>query len=106
MVDRQPEGVLTARTTDPLALRMRFPRLSVYMLDAENKDFALNPVARELSDMELNKPLFLTHNCFACYVVATHLASERFENIYSRQRYRDAETPTPSCVAGIPTRVV
>ena len=73
----------------------RIGHVSVYMLDAKNKDFALNPTAREFPDEEMNKPFFLKHNCFTCYIVAAHLASEGFENIYSRKRYRDAETPTP-----------
>ena len=73
----------------------RLGHLSVYMLDAENKDFVLDPAARELPDAEMNKPFFPKHNCFTCYIIAAHLASEGFENIYSRERYRDAETPTP-----------
>jgi hypothetical protein len=77
------------------AAAYRLGHMSVYMLDAENKDFVLNPAGRELPDEELNKPFFLKHNCFTGSVIAAHLASEGFENIYSRKRYRDAETPTP-----------
>ncbi len=73
----------------------RLAHLSVYMLDAKNKDFALNPAARALPDEDMNKPFFLKHNCFTCYIVAAHLASEGCENIYARERYRHAETPTP-----------
>ncbi len=77
------------------AAAYRLGHMSVYMLDAENKDFALNPAIRELSDEQMNQSFYLRHNCFTGCVVAAHLASEGFENVYSRQRYRDAETPTP-----------
>ncbi len=77
------------------AAAYRLGHMSVFMLDPENKDFVLNPTGRELPDEEMNKPFFPKHNCFTCYAVAAHLASEGFENIYSRERYRDAETPTP-----------
>ena len=58
------------------AAAYRLGHMSVYMLDAENKDFVLNPAGRELPDEELNKPFYLKHNCFTCYIVAAHLASE------------------------------
>ena len=73
----------------------RLAHLSVYMLDAENKDFVLNPAGRQLPDQDINQPFFLKHNCFTGSVVAAHLASEGFENIYSRNSYRNAEEPTP-----------
>lgn len=73
----------------------RLGHLSVYMLDAENKNFVLSPTVREMSDEEMTKPFFVKHNCFTCYIIATHLAGEGFENIYSSEHYRDAETPTP-----------
>ncbi len=73
----------------------RLGHMSVYMLDAENKDFALNPMGRKLPDEEMNKPFYLRHNCFTASLIAAHLASEGFENIYSRQSYRDTEVPTP-----------
>ena len=72
----------------------RLGHMSVYMLVAENKDFVLNPAARDLPDEEMNEPFFHTHNCFTCYIVAAHLASGGFENIYSRKRYRRVEMPT------------
>ena len=80
------------------AAAYRLGHMSVFMLDAENKNFVLSPAGRELPEVpddEMNKPFFLKHNCFTCYVIAAHLASEGCENIYSRKRYRDAETPTP-----------
>lgn len=77
------------------ATAYRLGHMSVYMLDAENKDFVLEPASRELPDEELNERFFIKHNCLTGSVIAAHLASEGFENIYSRKRYRDAESPTP-----------
>lgn len=73
----------------------RLGHLSVYMLDAENKAFVLDPAARELPEEGMNKPFFPKHNCFTCYIVAAHLAGEGSENIYSREHYRNAEVSTP-----------
>ncbi len=77
------------------AAAYRLGHMSVYMLDATNKDFVFNPMGRELPDEVMNKPFFLKHNCFTCYIVAAHLAGEGCENIYSQDFYRDAKTPTP-----------
>ena len=69
--------------------------LSVFMLDVEKQEYAFNPTIRPSSDPKLEEPFFPKHNCFTCYVVGAHLASERVENVYLPGQYRDAEQETP-----------
>ena len=72
----------------------RMARLSPYMYDAADKTYAFIPKIRDLPDPDLTKPFLERHNCFTCYAIAAHLASERVENLYERERYRDAEIKT------------
>lgn len=73
----------------------RMGGLSVFMLDVEQTSYAFQRTIRTFDDPKLAKPFFLKHNCFTCYMVASHLASKRVDNIYDSKYYRDAEEPTP-----------
>lgn len=73
----------------------RLAHLSVFMGDPSRADFAMNPVIRELTDPDMTKPFFPKHNCFTCYIVAAHLASQNVENIYQQDHYRDPTETTP-----------
>ena len=72
----------------------RMARLSPYMYDAADKTYAFVPKIRDLPDPELTKPFLDRHCCFTCYAIAAHLATEGVENLYDRERYRDAEIKT------------
>ena len=72
----------------------RMARLSPYMYDAADKTYAFVPKIRDLDDPDLTKPFLDRHNCFTCYAIAAHLATEGVENLYDRERYRDAEIQT------------
>ena len=69
--------------------------LSVYMLDVDQTSYAFQRRIRTFDDPKMAKPFFVKHNCFTCYMVASHLASKRVDNIYDSKYYRDAEEPTP-----------
>lgn len=65
-----------------------------FMLDAARTECAVSSRIRPMDDPETTKPFLLRHNCFTCYVVATHLATDGVDNLYLPERYRDAVEET------------
>lgn len=74
---------------------LRVGSMSVFMIDVNRSDYGVNPTVRAFDDAELSQPFYPTHNCFTCYIVAAHLASERKDNLYDRKFYRGGEVRTP-----------
>ena len=71
----------------------RLASMSIFMLDAERDEHAVNATFRVASDLESKKP---THNCFTSYMIAAHLATQKVENLYHPGQYygdRAEETP-------------
>ncbi len=73
----------------------RVASLSVFMSDVTRTDYAFAPTVRTMDDPALSKPFFPKHNCFTCYIVAAHLATEGAENLYDKKYYRNPEIETP-----------
>jgi hypothetical protein len=92
--DRGAKLLLTAWLLGGAVAAYRLGRLSVYMHDVVRTDFAFNPTIREFDDPELFRDFHPRHNCFTCYIVASHLADERVDNLYDLKYHRRAEEPT------------
>jgi alpha-1,2-mannosyltransferase len=73
----------------------RVAHLSVFMYDVERTEYAFGPAAREIDDPELAKPFYPTHDCFTCYIVASHLATEGVDNLYDGKFFGKGEVKTP-----------
>jgi len=70
-------------------------RMSVFMLDAEKKEYAVNPASRPLPVRSLSKPWAVKHNCLTAYVLGAYLAGKGVENIYDARHYLHPKMPTP-----------
>ena len=73
----------------------RLAHLSVYMFDSHRTEYAMTHTIRDFDEEELEEEFLPKHNCFTCYIIATHLADEGAENIYERKQYRNPQNKTP-----------
>lgn len=74
----------------------RLASLSLFILDSERSEHALVPPRRALGQEALDRPFFLRHNCFTCYLVAAELAAAKTDNLYLVDHYRKPEQKTAS----------
>lgn len=71
----------------------RLASMSIFMLDAERVEHAVDATFRAVPGPESKKR---QHNCFTSYMIAAHLAAEKVENLYQpNQYYGDPVQETP-----------
>lgn len=67
---------------------------SIFMYDVNQSEYAFKESLRPVEAEGFERIFYATHNCYTCYIIGAHLASERAENVYARNQYRDAEIKT------------
>ncbi len=69
-------------------------RHSIFMYDVEQSEYAFAEPLRPVDAEGFDRVFYTTHNCYTCYIIGAHLASEHADNVYARNQYRDAEVKT------------
>lgn len=80
-----------------LFVSFRLAGMSVFMLDADKAEYAVNASVSTLWTVSGPKPEGRQHNCFTAYVIAADRAAQNVENIYQSQP-SDEESATETVV--------